>query len=285
MKLSKVGRGEQDPRDFLARISRDRTSSASQLLLQLIRSLRGIAAGLGTLPVDRRQEEVRRIAQNVRRAQPAMGAFQNLGWDLSRLADDVSLPRKWVPRFRACLARWEREIARERTALVRAAARGFPAGQTLLCMSRSQTLLEFLGALPPARRPRAIHVLESRPGGEGRDFARDLKKLGMRVRVFRDDDLGAAFEGVTLVLLGADAVLPDGSLVHKVGTRRVAGAAYRRAVPTWVVTGSSKCLRPGVRLPSPLPPLFDRTPAKWVTLVWRERGRAKPMIPVPHDGE
>ena len=277
MKLSKVVRGEQGPRDFLTQISRDRTSSASQLLLQLVRSLRRIAAELGTLPVDRRQKEVRRISRKVRRAQPAMGGFQNLGWDLAHLAADVSPPRKWVPRFRTCLARWERGMARERTALVRAAARGFPADQTLLCMSRSQTLVDFLGALPPVRRPRAIHVLESRPGGEGRDFARDLKKLGMRVRVFRDDDLRAAFEGVTMVLLGADAVLPDGSLVHKVGTRRVARAAHRREVPTWVVTGSSKCLRPGVRLPSPLPPLFDRTPARWVSQVWTEGGKAKPV--------
>ncbi len=236
-----------------------------------------MAAELGRLPLDGRRKKLQRISLEVRRAQPAMGAFQNLGWDLARLAADDSSPRKWVQRFRTYLARWERRTARELTAVVHAAIRGFPADQTLLCISRSQTLVDLLRVLPPARHPRAIHVLESRPGGEGRDFARDLRKLGLHVRVFRDVDVRAAFKGVTLVLLGADAVLPDGSVVHKVGTRRIAGAAHRRGVPTWVVTGTSKCLRPGVHLSSPLPLLFDRTPARWVTQVWTERGRAKPV--------
>jgi translation initiation factor 2B subunit (eIF-2B alpha/beta/delta family) len=74
-----------------------------------------------------------------------------------------------------------------------------------------------------------------------------------------------------LVLVGADAVYGDGSVVHKVGTRPLTLAALRAGVPVIVVAGRSKSV-PGPCPSRTLPPRFDRTPARAVREFWTDRG-------------
>jgi translation initiation factor 2B subunit (eIF-2B alpha/beta/delta family) len=87
--------------------------------------------------------------------------------------------------------------------------------------------------------------------------------------------------------VGADAVLADGSVVNKAGTRGLALAAQREDIPVYVVTASAK-VRPDEQMheeeadPGGLSdgdapvevaaPLFDRTPADLIAGVVTERG-------------
>jgi ribose 1,5-bisphosphate isomerase len=115
-------------------------------------------------------------------------------------------------------------------------------------------------------------VLESLPGGEGRTFARELRRAGLRARTVTDTE-GRRLVGATdLVLIGADTVSSDGSVVHKVGTRPLALAARRAGVPVIVVAGRSKNA-PDPHSARRLPPRFDRTPARAIQEYWTDEGR------------
>jgi translation initiation factor 2B subunit (eIF-2B alpha/beta/delta family) len=174
---------------------------------------------------------------------------------------------------------------------------------TVLTCSRSGTVAEALRRTEP--RPNVV-VTDSRPGGEGVGVAESL------AREFHEGD--AADATVTLVpdsavaqvlaeaetvdapdvdavLVGSDAVLPDASVVNKVGTRGVALAADAADVPVFVVTARDKISGSDEFVPesvdatavydgdAPLDvvaPLFDRTPADLVTAVLTEDGPLPP---------
>lgn len=173
--------------------------------------------------------------------------------------------RRWLRQERS---RLRSELPR----IGRTARRRFPSNATtVVTISRSRTVLRALTALPRNRRPRWVRVLESLPGGEGRPFAQDLRGAGLRATVVPDHDGPRVAQRSDLVLIGADAVFSDGSVVHKVGTRALASAARRYGVPVMVVAGRSKF----TGRPPPtrrLPALFDRTPSRCISEFWTDRG-------------
>ncbi|MFB6096854.1 MAG: NUDIX domain-containing protein [Haloferacaceae archaeon] len=154
-------------------------------------------------------------------------------------------------------------------------------------LSRSGTVTEAL----LAARPRVL-IGESRPAGEGADVAEQLATAGLAVTLTTDAALAWAFDAAAgtptpdAVLVGADTVLPDGSVVNKVGTRALALAAARAGVPVYAVAARDKispdatvheASGPGGHLPAPAGvavwnPLFDRTPADCVDVVVTEVG-------------
>ncbi len=121
-------------------------------------------------------------------------------------------------------------------------------------------------------RPRTVVVLESLPGGEGRTLARELRRAGLVVDLVSDRAGRARASRVDLLLIGADSIFADGSVLHKVKTRSLALAAHRAGVPVVVAAGTAKFVprRPPVgRIPSG----FDRTPARAIHEYWTDRGR------------
>lgn len=148
-------------------------------------------------------------------------------------------------------------------------------GGRVLTLSRSGTVRAALLAARPA-----VDVLASRPGGEGLAVAAELVDAGLAVSTYPDaavyDRLASG--DVDAVLVGADAVGPDGGLVNKVGTRATGLAAERSGVPFYAVCASDK-IRPAAEddaSPPPLEPLFDVTPPRLVTAFLTERGRLTP---------
>lgn len=105
-------------------------------------------------------------------------------------------------------------------------------------LSRSETVTD---ALLHARPP-WVGVAESRPGGEGRAVADRLRKTGIEVALVPDAAIAAAlvnFE-VEVILVGADAVLPSGAVVNKVGTRLLALAAREEDIAMYAVCAEDK---------------------------------------------
>ncbi len=154
----------------------------------------------------------------------------------------------------------------------------------VLTLSRSGTVIEALRRGEPDR----VFVSESRPLCEGVGVAEELAD---ELPVVLHTDAAAAAvlarEGVERVVVGADAVLPDGRVVNKTGTRAVALAAAREGVPVDVVAASDKVAADGrVALESGgrssvydgdaaidvHNPTFDVTPADAVGAIVTERG-------------
>lgn len=100
-------------------------------------------------------------------------------------------------------------------------------GQRVATISRSSTVAVLLQAQRPA-----VDVRRSLPGGEGADTVTVLQEAGVEAHLVED---GTSPRGV--VLLGADAVLHDGTVWNKVGSRALADAAGGRV---WVATATAK---------------------------------------------
>jgi ribose 1,5-bisphosphate isomerase len=254
----------------LARLGRDRVRGARALsrsaLRAIERALRSQAQRDRRLSV----QHLRAISSALRAAQPAMGSFQQWADDLALLGTSLTTRdrgralQRWVNQE---LLRLDRELPRI-AATVRAR---LPPRARLLTLSRSATTLSALARLPSPHRPREVVVLESRPGGEGRLFATDLKRVGIPSRWVRDARGPLELPRADALVIGADTIYLDGSVLHKIGTRDLARRAHRSGVPVNVIAGRSKAFfrMPPGRAPNPL---FDLTPGRWVTEFWTDGG-------------
>jgi translation initiation factor 2B subunit (eIF-2B alpha/beta/delta family) len=262
--------GRAGPAPSLERIAADRTSSASVLADEALSALAERFGPAGTTPAIASPAELRRVASRLERAQPSMGPFLRWAVDLRRLArirGSTSRARQllwWVRTER-------RRLATETPRIARLAGARLPSRARVVTLSRSETVRRALAGTSGVRRPIAVAVLESRPGGEGRRMAHELRAIGLPARWVPDRAAPRAVAASDAVMIGADAIYGDGTVVHKVGTRRLAVAAGRAGVPVFVLAGSSKWV------PRPHPPRrlrgpFDRTPVALVGEYWTERG-------------
>jgi translation initiation factor 2B subunit (eIF-2B alpha/beta/delta family) len=155
---------------------------------------------------------------------------------------------------------------------------------TVATLSRSGTVT---AALERARPD--VLVAESRPAREGVGAAERLADAGLDATLTTDAALAHLLaEGdADVALVGADAVLADGSVVNKVGTMALGLAAAREGVPLYAVAARDK-VRPDETFvpesgdPADLydgeadlavrNPTFDRTPADLVAGVATEDG-------------
>lgn len=250
----------------LAALGGDRVRGANALARAAIEVLARRLAPPDRAPEVPSAGTLRRWAAALERAQPAMGAFLGIADGLRGLARpgaDAAERRRFV---RA----WRRRLRGENAAASRHARRLLARVERVVTLSRSDAVLRTLTARGRPWRGEVL-VLRSRPGGEGALLARDLRGRGVRARVVEDREGPGSLGAASALLVGADALYADGSLVHKVGTRRMARAAAERRRPLWVVSGLSKLTarrRPSARLPK----LFDRTPAREVTLYATDAG-------------
>lgn len=254
----------------LATIARDREHGARTLSLRALAAIDREVRSWRDVRPEHRRRRAYRLARLLRASQPAMGPFRAWAVEVDQLAGSL-LPALVARGVRGWVRRTRGTLAQEPVGIRRVARRALPGGARLVTLSRSSSVKEALLAVAPGRRPSSVVVLESLPGGEGRAFARDLRRSGLRARWVRDGSLARALAKADLVVVGADAVEPGGTLVHKVGTRRLAISAFAAGVPFVVVAGRSKWVPPRA-VPRALPPLFDRTPARLITAYWTDEG-------------
>jgi len=164
------------------------------------------------------------------------------------------------------------------------------ADASLLTLSRSGTALDAIVGADPDH----VVVAESRTGREGVVTAERLAEAGLDVTLTTDAAIASLVADVDAVLVGADTVLRDGSVVNKVGTRTVALAAAAVDVPVYAVCATDKVAPetdpddPDLEAAPPtalydgdapldvVNPLFDVTPASLVTRIVTEDGVLDP---------
>lgn len=166
-------------------------------------------------------EDVHEVAEELVKARPAFGAIAGA-----------------VGRLLAC-ARTQDQLLEEANALISGRDRAAKAiavllqGQiegTVMTHSASTTVREALHY----GRPGKVICTTSEPVGEGRKFAEELEAAGLNVELVTDDDAPRSVRSADLLLLGADTVYADGTLLNKVGTSELADAADAAGVPVLV---------------------------------------------------
>ena len=90
-----------------------------------------------------------------------------------------------------------------------------------------------------------VYNTETRPLFQGRQTASELKKAKIKVTSFVDSAIDIALERkqetrkVSLILLGADAILNDG-VINKVGSGMIAELAFLHKIPVYIIADSWK---------------------------------------------
>ncbi|MFP8951467.1 NUDIX domain-containing protein [Natrialbaceae archaeon A-arb3/5] len=249
---------------------------------------------------DAEWDELAELAERLLEARPAMGVLRNR---VNRaMADAVRAGRSDATEtatgdeigdaptvLAAAISGIERAVTADDEAAANAGAR---IDGTVLTLSRSGTVLDALRRGSPSR----VFVAESRPAREGVAVAEALSddpEVDCPVTLHTDAAAAhvLAREDIERVLVGADTVRPDGSVVNKTGTRGVAAAASLEGVPVTVVAATDKVstraeesLESGDRSAvydgdasiDVVNPTFDVTPANYVTELVTERGVLEP---------
>jgi translation initiation factor 2B subunit (eIF-2B alpha/beta/delta family) len=147
----------------------------------------------------------------------------------------------------------------------------------VLTLSESQTVLE---TLRKAKESLAqVFVAVSDPGHEGEALSKKLADEGIRNILIPDLTVGSIMPKVDVVLLGADAVLSDGSVVNKLGSNTIAKIAYVEGRQVFFLAESVKVHPSGEEITLEVDtgsigyqPRFDITPYGYVQHILCEDG-------------
>jgi ribose 1,5-bisphosphate isomerase len=167
-------------------------------------------------------EDPLETARALVRARPAIGAIAGA---LGRVLVAGRTPEQLVEETNAVLAGRERAAATIAVILSEELA-----GRVVMTHSASATAREALIHGNPQR----VVCTVSDPVGEGRAFSEELAEAGLATELVADEDAEHAVATVGLLLLGADTVFRDGSLVNKIKTKGLTKAAKDAGVPVVV---------------------------------------------------
>ncbi len=216
--------------DAIEGIAADRTSSASRLArvaLETIALVTIESAGW------RNPDVLKEAAERLSEAQPAMAIVHNVAYLFARLVAEGQPPMDVLRELHA-----ELETARERIArtFLKVAV---PKG-TYVTLSYSDNVLESLRAAHERASVARVYVMESGPMFEGRAMAKALATSEIPATVIPDSEGPSQVKEASAVLVGADSILRDGSLINKTGTSSLALAGLEHATPVYVVCESMK---------------------------------------------
>ena len=133
-----------------------------------------------------------------------------------------------------------RRVLEETEAAAEIAARRIEPGDVILTYSYSRSVVRAVERAAAMGKDVRVIVLESRPLGEGVEAARHLARSGVPVTLAVDSAARFLMKDATRVLLGADAITADGSVIARTGSALIALAAREARVRVIVVAGTYK---------------------------------------------
>ena len=220
-------------------IALDRISGASELARHCLRFMATLADSLPADTVDELLEQLCDYSKQVIAIRPNVAPIQNLmlQWvdDLDEL-DSTSLHelRQYATEQASYLTQQSYEAVKKAAAHTAEHLSEYP---TIMTHSYGSTVRESLLLLDAEQR---VIITESRPLYEGYHLAETLSKHNVNTTLISDAQMGTFISEANIVIVGADAILPDGSVINKVGTYLLALAAQEENIPFYVCCESFK---------------------------------------------
>jgi ribose 1,5-bisphosphate isomerase len=173
-------------------------------------------------------------------------------------------------------------------------------GDTVMTHCHSTDVLACVEAAVEQGKELSAIVKETRPRMQGHITARELDEMGVDVTLVVDSAARRYLNDVDHVLVGADSIAADGSVINKIGTSGLAVNARDRGTPIVCAAQTIK-LHPDTLTghtvdiemrdeseviddetaadigdPTVLNPAFDVTPPRYVDAIVTERGQYPP---------
>jgi ribose 1,5-bisphosphate isomerase len=263
-------------------LAKDRVHGASALGRRSIEILAEVARSSTVGSIDELFRDLLAVALELRKAQPSMATIRNLMGRFLYVVDAERQRATSVEEFRQTIISLNQKTQEDAEAAAEDAARNsvftLPQEGYVLTHSYSSTVKRGLELAVKGRRKLTAYVTESSPGLEGKQLAKALINLGVSVRLIADSAVDSVIPDVDLVIVGADTVLADGSVINKIGTSKISKVAHESGIPLNVVCESAKFstmdfLGEPVRVEETL---FDRTPSGYVSNFVTETGLVEP---------
>jgi translation initiation factor 2B subunit (eIF-2B alpha/beta/delta family) len=269
--------------ETIENIARDRTNGASLLGRKAIAAFEEAIHLSPAISIDDLFRDLLLISLKLRAAQPSMATITNLTGSLLYKLDSRRETTKSIAEFKT----YAEDLVTETISNCKVAAEQMSRNLSnnirenlrILTHSYSGTVKRALQLCYNEGKNLLIYATESEPGSEGRKLARDLTQLGLHVTLLSDKTIGYGhfpFE-IDAVVIGADSILVDGSIVNKIGTKNIALIANKERVPLYVASEISKLhMMHFLGEPLEIGDLFEVTPSNLITAIVTERGNMKP---------
>lgn len=223
----------------IAEIRNDRVRGASELARRCLAMLAEAAETLPATDCIEFRQGLLALATELAAARPSMAPIGNLlrRWkgEIGATDGDLNSLRRLAAGRAAALIVLSRQAVTDCAAH---AARWLGPGRTLMTHSLSSTVLETCRLL--GNQGLRMIVTESRPLAEGRRLVERLSAWNVATTYITDAQMGLFVARADGVLVGADSLLADGSVINKVGTALLALAARECGVPFYVCCESFK---------------------------------------------
>lgn len=275
----------------------DVASSTAEALIQLIFS--------SPAPVTRSDwQQLENAAHELSRLRPTEPMARNLArWIISELRAHsgksvrnqdnwYGLSDKLTQEYKYLLKETEANLSAVGSKLVRS-------GQTIFTHCHSSLAEGVLVRARSQKKKFKVYHTETRPLFQGRITSRHLKIAGIPAVMVADgvaawlvSDHSGDDVKIDWVLLGADSISPDGSVINKIGSFAIALSAHDSGIPVYIASTLLKIdahnesrieLRSEKELWPQAPSgtkivnyAFDRIPSKYITGIISEFGVVKP---------
>ncbi len=235
--------------DRIRRIESDRAHGASFLAAKAVQILVKAADSEDeSMIIDAFLARFKMLSERLMGLRPSMAPLNNLVGGLlaktvkkaetTRSMEELKIfIRSEADRITAASEEARRVIAKKASEII---AQNVPENGKILIHSYSSTILDTLKHAYDSGRRFEVIVTESRPLFEGRAAAKELANHGISVMLVTDAASAYFATGADMVLLGADSLFADGSVVNKVGTYSIVLAAAYHGAPVYVLAGLSK---------------------------------------------
>jgi|YNPMSStandDraft_1061717.scaffolds.fasta_scaffold10022_2 eIF-2B alpha/beta/delta-like uncharacterized protein len=193
------------------------------------------------------EEKVLEFGERIKTLKPSMGSVHNAIDDLITIFKTY---RNDAQRMLFVMDEYVSHYQQETNQALNKIAELFSSliedGDQLLTHSFTRSvLLAFDQALALGKKFSVISA-ESRPRNEGTYFASLLAGKGLDVTLITDAAVAHYMPKATKVLVGADALYTDGTVVNKMGTLNVAIIAHEFHKPVYVLTITTKLYLPSL---------------------------------------
>jgi ribose 1,5-bisphosphate isomerase len=201
---------------------------------------------------------------------------------------------------RASVAEFRDRLDTAQNDLGRVGANRLRDGDTVMTHCHSTDVLACIETAVEQGKSLSAYVKETRPRNQGHITADALADIGVDVTLIVDSAARRYLNDVDHVLVGADSIAADGSVINKIGTSGLAVNARDRGTPIVCAAQTIK-LHPGTLTghtvdiemraesevidaeqaakigdPTVLNPAFDVTPPRYVDAIVTERGQYPP---------
>ena len=268
---------------ILTEISENKSDGAGALALRGLDALEAAAQSLPARP-SAALAKVSKLAAKIADLRPSMGAIGSQAVMLvARFANTIPLERTASIALLKAISK-EREMLGHANATISSIAlKEIGKGGVYVSCSWSMAAMRALVALKADR----IYIGAGYPMQDGLRASGWLSARGCNVEVIPDGALSTVVKDADAVVVGADQILADGTVINRSSTFLLALAANYYKVPFWVlcqriklsgfsdveIEESSESLGNVPQDVTVKSPVFDKTPASLITGIITETGK------------